>query len=171
MRYLPNVTFALRRSRIYLGVVGAIAIILIALCAYSVLARPLFDVKNLVLLSLGVVALGWLARGVLQQPGGQLHFAQGQWRWQCARASDVVDVAGTLRLHLDLQKYMLVSFVPHQQFGETFLKTTLWFHLEARQEDRTANAQAWLAVRRAVYSPQVPSGPVSEAGDHENRTA
>ncbi len=109
----------------------------------------------------------WLLRDAFRSPHGQLHFAQGQWQVRL----DGEPIAGTLRLQLDLQNYMLVSFAPHapnqapahQSATGFFRIKTQWFHLEARHVDPATGPSGWLALRRAVHAGPQPN--------HEERLA
>lgn len=107
-------------------------------------------------MALAGLASAWLLFDAWKKPKGSLHYAQGQWLW----LNDDKEIAGTLRLHLDLQSYMLVSFTAHTAQDKLFQTKTQWFHLEARHADHAAppaQAEAWLALRRAVYSPMEPT--------------
>jgi hypothetical protein len=148
MRYPPALIYTPGRSRVYLVVACGVTMILIALCAHSVPATGQFGLKNVALMLLSACAAIWLLRDAWAQPRGQLHYAQGQWLY----AQESQETVGTLQLHLDLQSYMLVSFLPQQPSGRFFLKTTQWFHLEATQIDPAAGKAAWLALRRAVLA-------------------
>jgi hypothetical protein len=158
MRYPPALIFAPKRSRMYGAAAILIAILLIALCAYSMPASGHFELKNAVVMLLAAVASLWLLRDALQRPRGQLAYAQGQWVWQSADG----ETAGTCALHLDLQVYMLVSFAPSAQTQSAttgfFPIKTQWFHLEARHVDHgaalasLAGQPCWQALRRAVYA-------------------
>ncbi len=119
----------------------------------------------------------WLLRDAWREPQGQLHFNQGQWLWrQTSQESTASDLPGTLRLHLDLQSYMLVSFSAHTNKKQFFPIRTPWFHLEGRQTHPAAGAQ-WLALRRAVLASPTVQGvdPIDEAASkvmaHEKRLA
>jgi hypothetical protein len=163
MRYPPALSFTPARSRVY-GAVACIAtIILIALCLYSIRANSLFSIKDSVWVGFCACVSAWLLYDAWRAPRGQLVWAQGQWHLQLNGES----VAGTLRLHFDLQQYMLVSFVPsapgHSAITGFFQITTQWFHLEARHVDPAAGPSGWLALRRAVYAAVVPT--------HEERLA
>jgi hypothetical protein len=154
MRYPPAICHTPVRSRVYLMVVLLIAIILIASCVYSMPANGHFSFKNSLLLMLSLIASLWLLRDACKPPGGQVQYAQGQWVWQ----REGLETAGTLRLHLDLQSYLLVSFVDHHHnHNRLQLTKTQWFHLEARHLHHVANSSSWTALRRAVHA-QVKSG-------------
>jgi hypothetical protein len=153
MRYPAALSYTPARSRWYACLALLITIILIAFVAINTGASGLFSLKNS-LLSAAVAAVSiWLLHDAWRQPRGQLHYSQGQWRWQ----REGGEIAGTLRLHLDLQNYLLVSL--HTQHGNnSFLsKTTQWFHLEARQVDQAAGHVAWAQLRRAVFAQVEPS--------------
>jgi len=147
-----------RRSRVHGCVVVALTIILIALSAYLMPGYGSFGVKNGLWMAAAALVTVWAWASAWQLPAGQLHFAQGQWTWR--RAAQ--ELPGTLHLHLDLQNYMLVRFLPNRLnrslFGSIFSTTAPWFHLEARHFSNIAQlaenpASAWSDVRRAVYFP------------------
>jgi hypothetical protein len=154
MRYPPAVTFTPRASWVYRGMALAVTIILIAAGAVFFPATSHFSSKNIVFLVLAAFAILWLLRDAWKRQKGSLHYAQGQWHL----FHEDQEIAGTLRLHLDLQSYMLVSFTAHSAQYKLFQTTTQWFHLEARHADHAVSqAQAWGALRRAVYSPMEPT--------------
>jgi hypothetical protein len=154
MRYPPALTFTPRASWTYRGMALAATIILIASCAVFMPANGQFSFKNSIFLALAAFASLWLLRDAWKRPQGNLYYAQGQWHW----LHEDREIAGTLRLHLDLQNYMLVSFRAHSAHNRLFQTTTQWFHLEARHADHAVSqAQAWGALRRAVYSPMEPN--------------
>jgi hypothetical protein len=105
----------------------------------------------------------WLLYSACQRPRGQLAYTQGQWAWRIADQ----EIRGTLRLHFDLQIYMLVSFVPsaiaHSPKTGIFPIKTQWFHLEARHVDSAAGLPNWHALRLAVHAQVAPP--------HEERAA
>ena len=156
MRYPPALTFTPARSRVYGFVACTAAIILVAICLYSIRANSPFSLSFGAWIGLCVGVTAWLLHDAWRAPCGQLVWAQGQWHLQLNGES----VAGTLCLHFDLQQYMLVSFVPCAQADRAktdFLRiTTQWFHLEARHVDPAAGPSGWLALRRAVYAAAVP---------------
>jgi hypothetical protein len=153
MRYPPALTFTLRASWVYRGMVWVLTIILIAACAVSMPASGQFSFKNSVFLALVAFASVWLLLDAWKRPNGSLHYAQGQWHW----LHEDQDIAGTCALHLDLQSYMLVSFRAHSAKHKLFQTRTQWFHLEARHTDQAANPGVWLALRRAIHSPMEPT--------------
>jgi hypothetical protein len=143
--------FTPRASWVYRGIALLITIILIAACAAFMPANGLFSFKNGLFLMLVACTCPWLLRDAWKAPQGSLHYAQGQWYW----LHDNQETPGTLRLHFDLQTYMLVSFSAHSVPYKLFPITTQWFHLEARHLDHAASpaqAGAWAALRRAIYS-------------------
>ncbi len=149
MRYPPAITFTPGRSRVYGAVAVLITLILIVLCAVFISGTGLFSFKNgLFCFAAAAVSL-WLLRDAWRKPLGRLHYAQGQWQLQLNDR----EVAGTCALHLDLQRYMLVSFTAQHSNNRFSIPTTQWFHLEARQIDHATRAQVWGALRRAVYAP------------------
>lgn len=148
MRYPPAVTTPLGTSRVYQSFVLIVTIILIALFVYSMPASGYFSLKNSAVSLLSLIAVVGLLCDAWRKPKGVLHYAHGQWEWQLGDRQ----LAGTLRLHLDLQCYMLVSFVPIAQ-SHPFFPTTQWFHIEAWPSQADNHASVWLALRRAVYAP------------------
>jgi hypothetical protein len=163
MRYPPALSFTPGRSRVYLAVATLIAIIFIALCAYFVPGNSHFSPKNGIWMLLAAASILWLLMDAGKRPRGQLAYAQGQWVWRHADH----EIQGTLRLHFDLQTYMLVSFVPsaaaHPPKTGIFPIKTQWFHLEARRADQgaalasLAGLPSWQALRRAVHAQVAPS--------------
>jgi hypothetical protein len=159
MRYPTAFSFTPGRSRVYLTVVGSITIILIALCAYSMPAGGHFRLQNGVWMLFAAVCIIWLLIDALRRPRGQLVYAQGRW----ARRIADQQIEGTLRLHLDLQNYILASFEPSADAGQSttgiFSIKTQWFHLEARHADHgvalasSASQPSWQALRCAVHAP------------------
>jgi hypothetical protein len=153
MRYPAALSYTPARSRWYGCLVLLITIILIAAAAINTGAGGLFSLKNS-LFSVAAVAVSmWLLHDAWKQPRGQLHYSQGQWSWQLADR----EIAGTLRLHLDLQNYILVSLHAQHSNNSFLSKTTQWFHLEARQVDQAAGHVAWGQLRRAVHAQVEPS--------------
>jgi hypothetical protein len=152
MRYPPALTFTPGSSGVHRLFASAFTIILIALCAYFITVNGLFNLKNSAFALLCLCLATWLLLDAWRKPRGQLQFSQGQWIWLHADQ----EIQGTLRLHLDLQTYMLVSFAPSalasQRRTGFFPIKTQWFHLEARHADPAARSQCWLALRRAVHA-------------------
>jgi hypothetical protein len=156
MRYPPALRFTPRASWVYGAMALLITIIFIAACAVSMPASGSFSCKSGIFMALAGLSSAWLLFDAWKKPKGSLHYAQGQWHW----AHESQEIAGTLRLHLDLQSYMLVSFKTHSTQKQLFQTKTQWFHLEVRHADHAASpahAEAWLALRRAVYSPMEPA--------------
>jgi hypothetical protein len=146
MRYPPAISIQPQGSGIYRAMVMIFAILLIANYSINTGAFRLFSFQNTVLACISVLALAWALVDAWRRPIGRLHYAQGQW-W-LAQADHAV--AGTLNLHLDLQAYILVRFQT-QAVPSYFSKTkTQWFHLQAGHFDPAT----WLALRRALHSPQ-----------------
>jgi hypothetical protein len=168
MRYPPALTYTPGVSWVYRVVATVIAcliaIVMIAVYADSMPATGHFSFKSGAWMLLSAFISLWLLWDAYTRPRGQLQYAQGQWHW----LHDSQETAGTCALHLDLQSYMLVSFVPHQPQKKFFRTTTQWFHLEARHADPAAGLPAWLALRRAVYAP---AAPLDAELAHEERAA
>jgi hypothetical protein len=163
MRYPPSISIRPARSRVYGLFASVLAIILIALSAYFIRASELFDLKYSLLAALMLASSAWLLHDAWRKPDAarwQWVFSDGLWM-QCS--PEGLQIPGTLRLHLDLQTYMLASFVPSLPAQPFFLRTTQWFHLEASQEDFASHPQRWAALRRAVQAPR--------ERDHEERVA
>jgi hypothetical protein len=141
----------------YLVIAMLFAINIIAICLYSIPAIGHFDLKNGLWVLLAVMSVAWLWSDAIKRPRGQLMYSQGQWAWRDADR----DIQGTLRLHLDLQIYMLVSFAPSASAQrlktEFFPIKTQWFHLEARHVDPAARQPSWQGLRRAVHAQVEPS--------------
>lgn len=174
MRYPPALIYTLRVSHVYRAASCLTAIILIALCAYSMPAIGHFGFINWVGAAFSALACVGLLRDAWRAPQGQLHFAQGVWHWLPAGAALAdASLPGTCTLHIDLQSYMLVSFTPQSSNKKFFHTTTQWFHLEDNsQEGDAAQSQwaascDWLALRRAVLA----GTPRHEASAHAERVA
>jgi hypothetical protein len=148
MRYPPPITIALQPSRGYIAFAASIAIVLVALYAAFIWARPQFGMLEAVLALGGVAVCLALLRDACVQASGQLQYAQGAWLWQ----TDGGQRTGTLHIHLDLQRYMLVSLVANRGVLSLPNTTMQWFHLEAEQIEKTMGFGAWLDLRRAVYA-------------------
>ncbi len=169
MRYPSAISITPVASHVYRVVATLIAIILIATCANSITGSGLFGLKNSLLIAFTLLITLWLmwdawALGLLHRrsKGDQLHFANGLWTLQYG---DTLS-HGTLRLHLDLQSYLLVSFqtslpalsAAPSSLTRFFPTTAQWFHLEARHfHPAAARAQCWLALRRAVHAKVAPA--------------
>ena len=149
MRYPPAITFTPGASWVYRAVASLFATILIALGAVYTAANGGFSFKNSAFAALALLSAAWLMRDAWMRQVGSLRYAQGQWSWVCGDE----DVSGTCAIHLDLQRYILVSFTAHSNHNKLFNRGSKWFHLEARSEDPAAGRLAWLALRRALYAP------------------
>jgi hypothetical protein len=177
MRYPPAIAITPAGSHMYRAAASVITIILIALCAYFIKGSSHFDSGKLLVVGLMLVVASWLmwdawASWLLPQRAhqDQLHYANGLWtlrkdRGQNQQTPDTQGAHGTLRLHLDLQSYLLVSFQTNlpptsplqSALARFFPTTTQWFHLEARHFHPAATtAPSWLALRRAVHASQAP---------------
>lgn len=163
MRYPPAITITPAASRVYCVAATLITIILIALYVSFITTNGQFGLKNsmlaasVLLISLWLIWDAWVIWLLPNRSGKeQLHFAEGLWTLQRGDAQ----IPGTLRLHLDLQRYMLVSFVPcvqaHPNTTGFFRITTQWFHLQERHLDPAEGSLSWLALRRAVYAAAEP---------------
>jgi hypothetical protein len=153
MRHPPQIRIRPASSRVYRLFASALTIILIALGAYFIRANGQFDLKNGFVAGLLAACSVWLLLDAWRRPTAahrQWVFSDGQWT-ECP--PEEPQIPGTLRLHLDLQSYMLVSFAPSMPTKPFFLRTTQWFHLEASQEDFASHPLRWLALRRAVLAP------------------
>jgi hypothetical protein len=163
MRYPPALQYTLAASVIYRCVACFFAIILIANYIYLAGGKGVFYSYNWAWMLLTACVVVFLQWDAWRSPRGQLQFSQGQWVWQQAGQ----EIQGTLRLHLDLQAYMLVSFVqsaPALVPTASFIPIkTQWFHLEARHTAPAVSPTGWLALRRAVHAQAVPT--------HEERVA
>jgi hypothetical protein len=157
MRHPPQIRIRPASSRVYRLFASALTIILIALSAYFIRANGQFDLKNGLVVGLLAACSVWLLLDAWRRPTAsqrQWVFSDGQWSQSPPeRPSEGSQIPGTLRLYLDLQSYMLVSFAPSMPTKPFFLRTTQWFHLEASQEDFVNRPQRWLALRRAVLAP------------------
>jgi hypothetical protein len=161
MRHPPQISIRPASSRVYRLFASALTIILIALGAYFIRAIGQFDLKNGpvagIVIGLLAACSVWLLLDAWRRPSAsqrQWVFSDGLWAQSPPEgSSEGPQIPGTLRLHLDLQSYMLVSFAPSMPTKPFFLRTTQWFHLEASQEDFASRPQRWLALRRAVLAP------------------
>jgi hypothetical protein len=122
---------------------------MIAICAVFIREKGLFSLKiGLFCVLLTVADLG-LLHDAWKAPEGSLRYSQGHWTW----LRPAKEETGTLRAHLDLQDYMLVSFTPHSRHNSFFSISRTWFHLEAQHAEPASGPASWHALRRAVYAP------------------
>ena len=174
MHTAPAASTPLFRSRYYLSVAVAIAIILIAACALFISATGHFGLKNSLLLIGCLACTAWLLWDAFRPVRGALHFAAGQW----VLAQGDVEYAGTITPRLDLQNYLLVYFQSDpSRIGH---KKNTWLHLERRPAPRPgaspqaslSPSQDWMALRRAVFAKtlQLANGALDKphAGSHEH---
>ncbi len=94
-----------------------------------------------------VVAAGAAVWGIKRACKGSLRWDRHAWTLSPARSptDDQPSLIGTLTVHLDLQNFLLVRFQ-----SDDGPKRWIWL-------DRGAGPRAWLALRRAVYSPKANS--------------
>jgi hypothetical protein len=180
MRYPPAIRWPLKSAWAYRGFSLLIAIILIATCAVFMPTNGHFSSQKLIYSGLCAGMVCWLLwdawRARKHGGDGELVYAQGQWLLR----QHGQEIAGTLRLHFDLQAYMLASFEqtqlqPSEKKWKRALQwmfrsglkpssvanTRIWVHLEAGQSRASQAAlnlptADWLSLRRAVYAPQAP---------------
>jgi hypothetical protein len=152
MRYPPPITISLQSSRVYTVFAVLVAITLLAIWAVFIWSGAQFGISELAW-ALGVAAVSLaLWRDAIRQPVGQLQYAQGPSLWHTAGRQS----AGTLRVFLDLQGSLLVSLAAHRGVLSISNTTMQWFHLEAKQIEKAAGSEAWVALRRAVYGARTP---------------
>ena len=158
MRYPPALTFTPHASWAYRVFAVLVTMFLIAISVVFVRASGTFSYEKYLYIALVGTAGFWLLRDAARQPSGSLRFTQGQWVWM----NNGQETAGTLSLHLDLQRYMLVSFRAHPAPDKLFPTTPQWFHIEAGRiscampatsATPAARDAAWSTLRRAIYSP------------------
>jgi hypothetical protein len=186
MKSPPAASIRLGASWWYRCMVLLTAALLIAACAVFYWASGLFDAKNGVFQSLrGVlvttaasVAIALALWDAWRPRFGALHYAGGDW----VLALGDVEYQGTLRPVLDLQYYLLVTFVPSTNGSDPrdnsdtlqlHNKQQQWLHLESRHarhsglldgQAGTAPARSalalpsWQALRRAVHAQAMPTG-------------
>jgi hypothetical protein len=176
MKSPPAASIRLGVSWWYRCMVLLIASLLIAACALFYWASGLFDAQNSVFQSLRGISLAAVASLAIAQAlwdawrprYGALHYAGGDW----VLALGDVEYQGTLRPVIDLQYYLLVTFVPSLDSidtGQLHNKQQQWLHLESRhaRHSMQSGTQAtrsslvlpsWQALRRAVHAQAVPSG-------------
>jgi hypothetical protein len=175
MKSPPAASIRLGASRWYRGMVLLIASLLIAAYALFYWASGLFYAKNSVFQSWqGILVAGAVSLAIAaalwdawRPRFGALHYAGGDW----VLALGDVEYQGTLRPVLDLQYYLLVTFVPSTngsdlRDGSDTLqlhnKQQQWLHLESRHARHTThtsqNLSSWQALRRAVHAQAVPVG-------------
>jgi hypothetical protein len=164
MRYPPAVTVQLRRSRWYGAFAVLLASVLIALYAVWTSASGRFDLENAAWMLGAVSAACALLYDAFKTVDGQLSYSQGQWVWRSSggRGSAGSEVTGTLRMHLDLQRYMLVSLSAQPTTTHFSYSTVHWFHLEASCIDKHAGSGTWLALRRAIFAATPAPKPTQE---------
>jgi hypothetical protein len=165
MRYPPALRWPLQSAWSYRGfsllISGLITTILIANYVDFVPGSEPFFYKKAVLSVLGLLVMAWLLWDAWHAREGELVYAQGQWLLR----QHGQEIPGTLRLHLDLQNYMLASFEQNQLqpankkwkralqwmfkpslrlHSATFSATNMWVHLEPWQSGATSGARpAW----------------------------
>lgn len=153
MRYPPSLSFYPGPSRVYRSLAIMFAILIIALYAAFIRENTVFSIKTGLFGLLAVVVALGLLRDAWKAPEGSLRYSQGQWTW----LRPAKEQTGTLLVHLDLQAYLLVSFIPHSNNNRFFSIRRTWFHLEAQHADPApelgSGPVSWLALRRAVYAP------------------
>jgi len=101
---------------------------------------PVFLGFGLWSVTAALAALAWL-----RSPRGVLEWDGAQWWWTPAGTALSVACQKPPTVHLDLQRFLLVSVFPEGR--------RTWLALEKRQAP-----QRWSAFRRAVYSPARPPG-------------
>jgi hypothetical protein len=180
MKSPPAASIRLGASWWYRSMVLLIASLLIAACAVFYWASGLFDTQNSVFQSLrGVlvvaassVAIALALWDAWRPRFGALHYAGGDW----VLALGDVEYQGTISAVLDLQYYMLVTFVPSPHSLDPrhlHNKQQQWLHLESRHARHPAQLDgqagiaparsslhlpSWQALRRAVHAQAVPAG-------------
>ena len=169
MRYPTALHITPGRSVVYSSIAFFLTIFLIATCLYFIRASNPFGIKSIVFLILCSWAAAWLIYDTRRVSQGHLYYAQGQWGWLKDRENSETShqTRGTLRIHLDLHKYLLVSFVAHQSSASFFKTTTQWFHLEERRISVWPPQADWSDVRRALHS--TASTVAAESAQHEKR--
>jgi hypothetical protein len=186
MKSPPAASIRLGFSWYYRAIVLLLAAFLIAACALFYWASGLFDAQKGVTQSLQGAALAMAASVTIalalwdawRPRFGALHYAGGDW----VLALGDVEYQGTLRPVLDLQSYLLVTFMPSHNSSDPrdgsdprqlHNNQQQWLHLESRharhttqlgtQSGQTARSTlllpSWQALRRAVHAQAVPAGP------------
>jgi hypothetical protein len=136
-------------SRWYQCVVGFVAILLIATSAIFYCTGDRFDLKIAFIGVAAVCAITWGVVDAWRPRQGALHYAAGEW----VLAQGELESQGTLRVVLDLQRYLLVRFTPSGYASAQLPASSQqlkikgqWLHLES------AYGQDWRALRRALYA-------------------
>jgi hypothetical protein len=130
-------------------VVVFFAILLIAAPAIFYWTGGHFDLKMALICAAAVCAVGWAVYDAWRPRQGALHYAVGEW----VLAQGGQESQGTLRVVLDLQRYLLVRFTPSGYASAQLPASSQqlkikgqWLHLES------AYGQDWRALRRALYA-------------------
>jgi toxin CptA len=135
MHSAPSVTYPVGRSSfaalVSLSLWAAAAA---ATCAWW-LNSPVWSWRLAVALLLLIFAGVWAVAGWWRSPSGELGWTAEGWAWSLAPSSG----AGTLRVGLDFQQWMLVRWMGAGR--------SHWLWLE-----RGRCAERWNDLRRAVYS-------------------
>jgi hypothetical protein len=89
----------------------------------------------------------WLAlRAWRRMPTGRIRWDGEHWYWELPAS----DVPGHVEVNLDLQTHLMLRWQALP--GQSTPLPAIWLWVE-----RTADAQAWPALRRAVYSRAIPA--------------
>lgn len=145
MKTPPAASTRLGVSRWYLSAVGFLATLLLAAAAIFYEAGGIFSLKAAVVCAAAACAISWGVYDAWRPRQGALHYASGEW----VLAHGEHEGQGTLRVVLDLQRYLLVRFTPsdYSLTSSQQLKIKAqWLHLES------AYGQDWRALRRALYA-------------------
>lgn len=156
MKTPPAASTRLGISRWYLCAVGFLATLLIASVAVFNEIGGIFSLKAAVVCATVACAIGWGVYDAWRPRQGALHYASGEW----VLAHGELEGQGTLRVVLDLQRYLLVRFTPsdYSLTSSQQLKIKAqWLHLES------AYGQDWPALRRALYAAPSVASPVSSS--------
>ena len=137
MHHAPAVSFPLARSRFLVGWLGCLALAGLATIGLWCEQQPHLGWRQglglLAAVATPAIALRWW----MVRPTGLLRWEAGQWQ----ACIDGVDCTGTVSIHLDLQRHLLLKLCCSAP------RAGLWLWLDCGADPAT-----WRDLRRAVYS-------------------
>ena len=140
MHNAPAVSFPVGRSRFQAWFLGAAWLAGAAACAYWGSMMDISGWRHGVAVALSLAA-GATAWAHWRQPtAGTLHWNGECWRLDAPPLAATPSLAGDLAVHLDFQRFLLLSLRPEQG-------AVRWLWL-----DQCADQPLWRAFRRAVHS-------------------